>query len=339
MPVGVLGLFENSVIPAAMIRDRWNVPGVNLETAIRFRNKIAMKEALRGTSIRVPRFWKVGRDTSPEVIEQIAATLPGRVVMKPIDQAASVGVQVFADGAEFARYARERSVPGDVDVEEFIEGQICMFDGIVRDGVIRFFSASKYLNSVFDYRTASAPVAVVTLDDPNLIERSMSFTQAVLTTLGLHDSSFHLEAFVTATDEFVFLEAACRFGGAGISAQLKSVYGVDIADESIRACLGEPSRLTGRQTMLDRAGVGASGFIWLALEEQRPCVVKQIHGLDVLPDSVLSSDIPNIGQLLNGSVGVWPSSGKFMLAGPSTSAVEADMTAIADSYRVDLAIT
>ncbi|MBF6195335.1 hypothetical protein [Nocardia implantans] len=327
------------MIPAAMIRDRWRVPGVNAATARRFRDKITMKEALRGTGIRLPRFWKVGPETPSELIDDIVATLPGKVVMKPIDQAASVGVQIFADGAEFARYVRAEGLAEDVDVEEFIEGQICMFDGVVRDGVIRFFSASKYLNSVFDYRTASAPVAVVTLDDPDVIERSMSFTHRVLSALGLRDSSFHLEAFVTDDDEFVFLEVACRFGGAGISAQLKSVYGVDIVDESIRACLGEPSQLTGPPTMLDKAGVGASGFIWLALAEQRPCVVKRIRGLDTCPDSVLSSEIPNIGQMLNGSLGVWPSSGKFMLAGPSTSAVEADMITIADSYRLDLAIT
>ena len=97
------------------------MPGTTVEVASRFRDKVKMKDALAGSSIRLPRYLAVGSGS----LREFAGKLTGKVVLKPRSQAASMGVQVFASGDDLIRYAACHEISPGYEVEEFVEGAIC----------------------------------------------------------------------------------------------------------------------------------------------------------------------------------------------------------------------
>ncbi|MFG2793361.1 acetyl-CoA carboxylase biotin carboxylase subunit family protein [Streptomyces sp. NPDC048419] len=337
-PSAIVGLYEYTTLPAARLREHFGIPGTDVGTALRFRDKILMKESLRDV-VRLPRFWPVGAATTEAELAAIAAELPGKVVLKPARQAASIGVKVFHRSADLLEYARTTGIQDNHEVEEFIEGTICHIDGVVRDGRILFLSAAKYfLGNNLTFEDEGESYGSVTVDDAELVERIAAFTDRVLVTLGLRDSSFHLELFLTPTGELVFLEIGSRFGGGYNSRHLRTVYGIDLVGESIAACMNLPSAFTTPTTHLKLATdhQGASGWFYSALSERARCRVRRIHGLDKIPSSVVYAEIPEIGQPLNDGPGLRTPSGSFVLAGASSAHIERDMRQISYSYSVEV---
>lgn len=334
-PTAVVAMYEQVTLPAARLRDHFGVPGVDAETALLCRDKVRMKEVVRSDGVRVPAFWPVDSTTPHADLEKIAAAVPGRIVLKPQRQAGSYGIVVFRDGTEFLAHARTHGIPDDHEVEEFIDGDVCHVDGVVRDGEIRFISASRYIGDCLNFQNGQQHLSAVTFDDASTMARITDFTALVLKSLNLRTSTFHLELFLTPDDELVFLEVGNRFGGAYISDSLRAVYGVDLVRESVLACMGLPSEVGTATSILDHEDVGASGWLYSALPGSEPCVVKRIRGLDTCPDSVVLSDIPDIGQTINDDLVVFPNAGKFALSGASTEEVERDIRQLAASYSVE----
>ncbi|WP_328451097.1 hypothetical protein OG780_23165 [Streptomyces sp. NBC_00386] len=336
-PTAVVAMYEHVTLPAARLRDHFGVPGVDTETAVLCRDKVRMKEVVRSNGIRVPAFWAVDAATPYAGLEKIADAVPGRLVLKPQRQAGSFGIMVFRDGAEFLAHARAHGIPDDHEVEEFVEGDVCHVDGVVRDGEIRFISASRYIGDCLGFQNGQRHLSAVTFDDASTLARITDFTALVLKSLRLHTSTFHLELFLTPDDELVFLEVGNRFGGAYISDSLRAVYGVDLVRESVLACMGLPSEVGTVTGILDHEGVGASGWLYCALPESEPRVVRRIRGLDTCPDSVVLSDIPDIGQTVNDDITVFPTAGKFAFSGASTAEVERDIRRLAAAYTLETA--
>lgn len=332
-PRAVVGLFEHTVYPAAVLRDHFGVPGTRAEVALRCRDKVEMKRALQGSDVPVPRFWPVDSSTTAEELQGLLTGVPGRMVLKPRGQAGSVGIGVFPSVAEVLDHAATAGFEEGCELEEFVDGSVCHLDGVVRDGVVRFLSVSRYLGTCLDFKTEAVPVGSVTFDDPDTVDRAATFTAAALNRLHLYDSSFHLEAFLSPSGEFVFLEIACRFGGAGVPTQLRLAAGFDIARESVLAGTGEPSEWAGPRTITAVAR-GASGMLWMPIPGNGAGRVRRIHGLDTCPDSVVFSEIPSIAAQLSPD-GFYAAAGKFILAGPSTASVQADIEALMSSYAVE----
>ncbi|MFE3492208.1 acetyl-CoA carboxylase biotin carboxylase subunit family protein [Streptomyces sp. NPDC059175] len=334
-PTAVVAMYEQVTLPAARLRDHFGVQGVDTDTALLCRDKVRMKKAMRSGGIRVPAFWAVDASTPYADLEKIAEAVPGRIVLKPQRQAGSFGILVFRDGTDFLAHARAHGIPDDHEVEEFIEGDVCHVDGVVRDDEIRFISASRYIGDCLTFQNGEQHLSAVTFDDASTLAQITDFTARVLKSLGLHNSTFHLELFLTPNDELVFLEVGNRFGGAYISDSIRAAYGVDLVRESVLACMGLASEVGAVTGILDHEGVGASGWLYSALPESDPCVVRRIRGLDTCPESVVLSDTPNIGQTLNDDITVFPTAGKFAFAGATTAEVERDIRHLAASYSLE----
>lgn len=330
----VVALFEEHMLPAARLRDELGIPGTGASTALLFRDKVAMKEAASAAGIPVPRFDAVDSTTPPEVLESLVRGR-GRLVLKPKSQAASIGVTLFEGPDDLLHHARTRQIADDHEIEDFVDGVICHFDGVVRDGQIKFVSLSQYVGTCYEFQHEDRALGSVTLDDPRLTGQAYDFTQSVLNALGLRDSSFQVEAILTHEGEFVFLEAACRYGGAGCGDHISLLYDVDIVGEAVLACLGAPSQIEGSGQHQLHRGTGASGWLYLPRIEKRSCVVRRVHGLDSCPPSVVLSDTPQSGQILRDSHGFFAASGRFFLSGPDTASLEKDMATIVETYAVD----
>lgn len=336
-PIGIVGLYEHTTLPAARLRAEFGLPGTTVRAAELCRDKVAMKQAVRDAGIAVPRFLACAPGTTTKDVERFVRDLPGRIVVKPRRQAASIGVRVLDTAADVVKLAQAGELAATDEIEEFVDGTIHHFDGVVRDGLVRWFCPSKYVNSCFDFKHADIPVASVTIDDPALTRRALDFTGTVLAALGLTDSTFHLEVFRTPDDRFVFLEIGARPGGAGIPMRTREIYGLDLARETVLACTNEPSAVPVPGTVLELSDVGASGFLIMPLPATGGGRVAAVTGADRLPASVARADIPAVGDVLDADA-LWPTAGFFLLRGASTAAVEQDMTTITQIYEVTIAL-
>ncbi|WP_168711400.1 hypothetical protein [Streptomyces sp. RKND-216] len=334
-PDAIVALYEHTTLPAARLRERFGLPGTNVRTALLCRDKVPMKETLAAAGVPVPRFLPVGPETGRSELEDFLAPMPpGPIVLKPRSQGASIGVRILDDADALLVLAAEGGLEEGHEVEEFVQGPIYHIDGVVRAGEMRWFCTSRYLDTCFNFQHGDQPLAAVTSDSPELTERMQEFTARVLDTLGLTDSTFHMELFHTPDDELVFLEIGNRFGGAGISWHQRTVFGVDLAKEAVLACTGRPSEVLTPKTMLDTPDPGASGWLYMPLGAQGSVHVLGVTGLEELPEAVLSAEVPAVGDVLNGRGNVWRTGGRFLVGGPSTASVEQSMARIVDTYTL-----
>lgn len=332
----IVGLYEHVTLPAAKLRERYGVAGGSIETATLCRDKVQMKHAMIEAGVKVPKFMAVGQDVKNEDVAAFLADIPGKVVLKPRSQAASEGVHIFENTASCLQALAEQGFEDEYEIEEFIEGTICHFDGVVRDGKLIFFSAAEYLNTCFDFVHNDIPLVAVTIDDSVLFNEAREFSEKVIKGVKLEDGVFHLEAFLRGNNEIVFLEIGNRFGGAGVSPMMEKVYGVDLIDEAVRADVGAPSKITVPFTILNHEKGMMAAWLYTPIAVKEKCRVRGISGLDVMPASLFYSELPTIGQWYNEYLMAFPASGRFFVKAPSSSEVKRDCNSIIEKYRVHL---
>lgn len=338
-PAAVVGIYEHTTLPAARLREHFGIRGTSVRAAMLCRDKVPMKEAMAAAGLPVPRFLAVGPDTGRAELESFVRATTGPVVLKPRSQAASMGVLILDDAAELLDLAAAGSLEEGFEAEDFIDGPVYHIDAVVRDGAMRWFCASRYLKTCFEFQHRNTYLAAVTADDPALVARIRAFTTTVLDVLGLRDSVIHLELFHTSDDKLIFLEIGNRFGGAGIGWHQHAVFGIDLAREAVLACMGRQSEVREPTTMLDHPDYASSGWLLMPLTAMESRMVTGITGLDELPDSVLSTKIPAVGEVLEVSGSVWPNSGGFLIGGQSAGEVEKDMMQIINTYSLITAHT
>ncbi|NEA67400.1 hypothetical protein [Streptomyces sp. SID12488] len=323
-PAAVVGLTEESVLPAARLREHLGLAGMRPDTARLLRDKVGMKEAVRAAGVDTPHFLPVGPDTTAGEAARIAALMPGGVVLKPRSQAAAMGVEVFTDPARFVDRVRDGGLAAGHQVEEFVSGDLCHVDGLVRGGRVLFIGAATYLAPPYDVVTEGGlPLGSVSVDDPALLAAMEELTTRVLDAVGLADGVFHLELFVRPDGRLTFLEVAGRPGGGGIADHIHYAYGVDLAEEALRVCLGEPPRHDGPRTILE-TGVAASGWLHVLSPTGGDQRVVRVDGADRLPGSVVRSSLARMGDTFTGVGELYRAAGRFTFVGGSTEQVTAD---------------
>jgi hypothetical protein len=166
----------------------------------------------------------------------------GQTVLKPLDGAFSENVQVYPSGAAAVAAMRDGSHrirdfdPDRYELEEFVEGDVIYFDGLVIEGAPLAIVASRYIGSCLRY-AAGEPLGSVQFDaDPGLLE----WAAACVTAVGLHTSSFHLEV-ILGPDGPVFLEVAGRVGGGDVVDCFELATGLHLPSLELKALIDPAS--------------------------------------------------------------------------------------------------
>ncbi|MFE9581492.1 acetyl-CoA carboxylase biotin carboxylase subunit family protein [Nocardia sp. NPDC006044] len=232
---------ELLIMPAAELREEFGIPGMRPATALRFRDKVVMKEILAGAGIRVPRWFPV--TAMPERVPW-----SGKVVVKPRDANASRGIVVCADYAAACELVAERgNEPGFAEryeIEEYLDGPVCAVDGFLFRGEPVAVQAARYVGTCLDYGNGS-PSGTVQHDAAELAAWACACVRA----LGGETLTFHLEAIMTA-DGPAFVEVAARGGGGHLGEMLLRRSGVhlhtvdmatDVRGELATDLIGEPA--------------------------------------------------------------------------------------------------
>ena len=217
--------------------------GLDVDTAVRFRDKAVQKHVVRQAGIRVARTVVIDdiRDLEPAAVE-----LFPRSVLKPVAGAGTSLTTVIDDRGDLdaaVRRARDgASGPRTFVLEEYVAGRELTADGVVVDGELAFVGLGYYEQPCLTTIIAQQRMQTYKLDpssDASTYDRVVPTVRGALAALGLRDGVFHMELFHDVeTDEVWFSECAARRGGGLIHEEIDRKFSVDLGDAALRAAAG-----------------------------------------------------------------------------------------------------
>jgi ATP-grasp domain-containing protein len=190
----------------ARLRTDFNIPGIRSDQIDRVKRKSRMRETFLNAGIKVAR-GRVVKDLkdAQELIEQTGYP----VVAKPDIGVGAAATYKIQDENELKNFF-ETKPPVDYLFEEFVNGQICTFDGLTdREGTPVFLNSLEY----------SAGVMETVLDDSLIYYYTLREIPADLESLGrrtleafdVRERFFHFEFFrQTGTGDLLALEVNMR---------------------------------------------------------------------------------------------------------------------------------
>lgn len=221
----VVGTLEGSMLPLAHARERHGVPGIGVRTATLFREKAAMKDALRAAGLPVARHRLLAgaRDA-----EDFAEAVGFPMVVKP---PAGVGAQDTARVRSLdALVAAVRRASGPVLAEEMLVGREHSLETVTVGGAVRAWSSSRYLPGCLEVLETPwiqwACVLPRDLDAP-VYERARAMGAAAIEALGFGDGMTHMEWFERADGSLAIGEIAARPPGPQLLQMTGLVHDVD----------------------------------------------------------------------------------------------------------------
>lgn len=206
-------LWEPGMEVVAAIREAFDLPGLNVEQSLAFRDKELMKQVLDAAGIRTPRH---ARATTEAECREAAERIGYPLIIKPIDGAGSADTYHLRDESEFEKaLGLMRHVP-EVSVEEYIDGEEYTFDTICADGEILFQNVCWYRPKPLVMRQNAwiSPISI-TLKDTTTpeIQIGVDLGREVIQALGFQTGITHMEWFRTPAGEAVFGEIGGRAPG------------------------------------------------------------------------------------------------------------------------------
>ncbi|WP_211749304.1 ATP-grasp domain-containing protein [Paenibacillus sp. Marseille-Q4541] len=276
----IIATHEFDLLKAARLREHLKVTGQHGESARAFRDKVYMKQLVQN-SIRIPKFRKIH-----DVMDLISFIEENDypIVIKPIDGAGSVDVQIIR-GQQQLLPILETGLEANLEVEEYIEGEMYHVDGIFSGSQLLLSRPSRYINGCMAFHEDKY-LGSLLLQPGELFDRLNNAVESVLRALPTpdHAISFHAEFFLTNSDEIVLCEIASRVGGGDIVETIDFATGVNILRESVRAqcgasinCTPSQDRLAGWLLIPARNGVLKSIHTQPPFEWVLNCTVKPEH--------------------------------------------------------------
>jgi hypothetical protein len=192
-------------------------------------NKVKMKNKILKSNLTVPRFFPF---QDIEILTN--QDLPDKVVLKPLADTSSNNVYIYDSITELKEKVTDEFLmtrmlnKNDLEIEEFIEGNIYHFDGIVSNGEILIIQASQCYGSCFEYAQGSH-FASLQVNDAQKEQIASKYVIAS----GIKNGVFHLEMIDSPKHGLIFLEIAPRPGGGGIVDMFNLRYGINLTSADI----------------------------------------------------------------------------------------------------------
>lgn len=219
----VVGLDEFDVLTAAKAREHLQLGGMTSSHALRFRDKLAMRNIAFEAGIPCPAYAGVFH---PDAINAYLDSASGPWVVKPRNEVSAFGIRkceskedVWNALKDFDERNTWRDHPSQFLIEKFIAGNVFHVDSVVYKGKVMVCGVSQYgtppfsvthyggvfTSSIVPYRSA----------DRSKLEK---LNTELLKAFHYEQGVSHAEFLQGADDgKFYLLEVACRVGGAYIS--------------------------------------------------------------------------------------------------------------------------
>lgn len=224
----IVSTHEYDLLRTGYARERYNLKGQNSESARAFRNKILMKDLIKG-KVKVPKYREV---KSVYDILNFIQENGYPVIVKPTEMAASIGVNLIKNETQLTSYL-EKGISGNIEIEEYIEGHEYHIDGLFKENNMVLSRVSQYINDGLSYQENKF-LGSINLEETNPVAVKLKQeTKKVLELLPTPQNiiAFHAEFFVTSSGEAVFCEIASRAGGSKIVEVMEYATGINIVKE------------------------------------------------------------------------------------------------------------
>lgn len=225
----LITLSEFDVLRVSKLRSLLQIPGQDYFSGTLFRDKLTMKQFAINQGLLVPTFTQV---TTVEEIQKFVSEFGLPVILKPANQAGSKDVHVLNELGEItsAIIMKLLATYGEMDLEQFIQGEMYSVDGIVDQGQLQFVSVSKYLNNLGDSTTlnhAASTFAAFTISEASSeFKKLKAAAMQLLTPPYLDYGTVHLEFIINRQGRPFFVEMGSRTGGLMITNIIERKYGL-----------------------------------------------------------------------------------------------------------------
>ena len=193
----------------ARLRTEFNIPGLRAESIDRVKRKSAMKRVFERAGVRVARGRVLRRGSAP-VARQFAAEVGFPIIAKPDVGVGAARTYRIENDTDLDAFLGDRP---DIDyiLEEYLEGQLLSFDGLVdRQGEIVYATSLVYGLTV--------PDSVRGADMYYWIDREIApdleaLGRHIVAAFGVRERPFHFEFFRLPDGELAALEVNMRQPG------------------------------------------------------------------------------------------------------------------------------
>ena len=220
----VLGVLENIQEQLAIVRQRLNIYGMRPQAAHLFRDKSAMKEALRKAGVPCARHAEI---SSAQEGLQFVRRVGYPIILKPKSGAGCKATHRVNSDPELLKALLDIPVR-PVLAEEFLTGQEYSMEAFTIGGQPRFASFSRYHPSPLEVMENPHLQWVVLfpkeLKDP-VYQRAKAIGYKAIRALGLQEGMTHMEWFCRPDGSVAVGEIGARPPGAQISEVTGLIHG------------------------------------------------------------------------------------------------------------------
>ena len=230
----IVGIDEFDVLTAAKAREHLQIEGISNSYALRFRDKLRMRNLAAKIGIPCPEFCAV---FNAAAITEFLEKVPAPWIVKPRTEVNAFGIrkcetagQVWDVLTDLDNRGTWRDHPSQFLIERFIEGKVYHVDSVVSNGKVAAAGVSEYGTPPFTV-THHGGVFTTSVVPYKSKERKEleKLNKRLLAGFEYESGVSHAEFLQSAeTGEFYLLEVAARVGGAYIANVLEQASGFNL---------------------------------------------------------------------------------------------------------------
>lgn len=327
-PYRILGTLEAMQVMLAEVRAHFGVEGTPVETAVLFREKARMKDALRAAGLPVARHALVA---SLADARAFAEKVGYPVILKPPAGMGAKSTFRITDDAELTRAIAglRTSTATPVLAEEMLRGKEHSFETITTGGEVRAWSFSRYLPGCLEVLENPWMQWAVLLPrevDTPFHDRARELGVAAIRALGLRDGMTHMEFFERDDGSLAIGEIAQRPPGPQLCQMTGLVNGIDIYRAWVRSVVDGELDVPWKRTF-------AAGCAYVrGMGHGRVAGVRGVRETHAaVGDSLVEAKLPELGAPKNDS---YEGDGYVVLRNESTAKVVSMLKTTVETMRV-----
>ena len=263
----IVSLDDFDVEKGAALREHFRIDGMGQTTCRYFRDKLAMRVKATAADVRCPAFSDLFND---ENLNNYLDTIAAPWLIKPRGEASATGIKKAYSKDEAWQII---NALGDRRhqflIEQFRPGDVFHSDAINLDGKVVFCRNSRYLSTPMEVAHGGGVFRSVIVefgsDDDKQLQK---LNTEVLSAFGMNYSASHTEFIKDReTGDFVFLETACRVGGANLAEMVEYSSGINLWREWARV---ECAVAQGKKYVLPKVRKDYAGIVISLSRHERP---------------------------------------------------------------------
>ena len=236
----IVGLDEFDVLTAAKAREHLQMEGLSNSFALRFRDKLRMRNLAVKIGIPCPEFVGV---FNLKGISEYLETTEAPWIVKPRTEVSAFGIrkcetaeQVWDVLTDLDNRNTWRDHPSQFLIERFIEGKVYHVDSVVHEGKIVASGVSEYGTPPFSVSHHGGVFTTFTVPYKSKERKELErLNEQLLEGFEYKQGVAHAEFLQSAeTGEFFLLEVAARVGGAYIANVVEQASGFSLWREWAR---------------------------------------------------------------------------------------------------------